>query len=57
MIDNCQCKAKERKYYLRYEPLCDMHYLGYLELLLDSLNIEVSNEKATSSFVRSIKLS
>lgn len=50
IIEDCYSDAKDRKYFFIDEPMCDLHYAGYLEWLLDSLNIEVSAEMAESSF-------
>lgn len=51
IFEECNCIAKEReKYFFEGEPMCDMHYAGYLEWLLDSFNVYVSAERAESSF-------
>ncbi len=50
IFEECNCVAEERKYFFDDEPMCIMHYAGYLEWLMDSFNVEVSAERAESSF-------
>jgi len=46
----CTNRGEERKYFLENEPMCDIHYIGYLEFLLDDSEEEVTAEDANNAY-------
>lgn len=52
IIEECNCFAKDRDYFFENEPLCDIHYIGYLEYLVQSFNVAISDFRADDSFTK-----
>lgn len=46
----CGKTAKERKYFFPGEPLCDEHYAGYLEYVIDGFEDEMTSSEVSSAF-------
>ena len=51
-IDGCYKRAEKRNLFIDDKPLCDNDYIGYLELIINGLEFEITDEDEESYFER-----
>ncbi len=50
IIEECHCIGEDRDYFYPGLPLCDKYYAGYLEWLLDGIDITIDDPMADTAF-------